>query len=77
MSIDLFHAVYHVVYMIIDFRTYLSSVGTKSHRDWLQAGAVARLDLSATAAGILFHGKISEKETHLDNGFCLPYLLSR
>ena len=34
--------------MIIDLRTYLSSVGAKSHKDWLQPGAVARLDLSAT-----------------------------
>ena len=73
MSIDPFHAVYHVVYMIIDFRTYMSLVGAKSHKDWLQSGAVARLDLSATAAGILFHGKISEKETHLYSCFCLPY----
>ena len=52
----------------------MSLVGAKSHKDWLQAGAVAGLDLSATAAGILFHGKISEKETHLYSCFCLPYL---
>jgi hypothetical protein len=53
VSIDLFHAVYHVFYMIIDFKTSVSSVGAKSHKDWLQFGAVARLELSATATGIL------------------------